>query len=125
MTTLDFDQPDLAKAVEALTTDEIDRLPFGTIQLNRDGEVVLYSEAEARQSGYGARPRLGVAFFTHIAPCMNTEAFRGRVDRAMAAGTFAAEFTHVGDFEDRDRELTIKIQPATAGGVWIFLRRET
>jgi hypothetical protein len=35
------------------------------------------------------------------------------------------EFHHVGDFEDRDRELTVRIQSARTGGYWIFLRRET
>jgi hypothetical protein len=45
-------------------------------------------------------------------------------ERAIAAGSLNVEFTHVGDFNDRDRELTVKIQSATGGGMWIFLRRE-
>jgi len=34
------------------------------------------------------------------------------------------EFSHVGDFEDRDRELTVRIQSASTGGYWIFMRRD-
>lgn len=124
MTVVSFDQPDLARAVETLTAVEIDALPFGAVRLDRDGRVVLYSEAEARLSGFGSRPRIGLAFFTEIAPCMNTEQFRGRAEKAIAAGTLNVEFTHIGDFDDRDRELTVKIQSAADGGLWIFLRRE-
>ena len=124
MITVNFDQPDLARVVETLTTLDIDALPFGTVRLDQDGKVVLFSEAEARLSGFGSRPRIGLAFFTEIAPCMNTESFRGRAERAIAAGTLDVEFTHIGDFNDRDRELTVKIQSAADGGMWIFLRRE-
>ena len=55
---------------------------------------------------------------------MDNPDFRGRVERASAAGTLDLEFTHIGDFEDRDRELNIRVQPASTGGYWIFLRRE-
>ncbi|KQN31975.1 hypothetical protein ASF00_04245 [Sphingomonas sp. Leaf34] len=120
-----FDQPDLARAVERLEVKEIDVLPFGAIRLDPKGAVVLFSEAEARLSGFGARPRIGLNFFTQIAPCMNTESFRSAAERAVSAGTFNAEFTHIGDFDDRDRELTVKIQSASDGGMWIFLRRES
>ncbi len=119
-----FDDPQLAQVIEALPMDVVDRLPFGAIRLRDDGTVVYYSEAERRQSGSGERRRLGVDFFSKIAPCMDTPAFRGRVERARAAGRVNLEFTHVGDFEDRDRVLTVRIQSASDGGYWIFLRRE-
>ena len=35
--------------------------------------------------------------------------FRGRIERALAAGSLDLEFTHVGDFSDRDRELTVRV----------------
>jgi hypothetical protein len=66
-----------------------------------------------------------MAFFTDIAPCMNTDEMRVRIDQATAAGVVNIEFTHVGDFDDCDRELTVKIQSAADGGMLIFLRRES
>ena len=124
MTSVEFDQPGLAKVVATLTAEEIDALPFGVVRLDPDGKVILFSEAEARQSGFGSRPRIGLTFFTQIAPCMNTESFRGRAERAIKAGVLDVEFSHIGDFNDADRELTVKIQSAADGGMWIFLRRE-
>jgi photoactive yellow protein len=120
----DFDEPQLAQAVERLTEEQIDRLPFGAIRLDADGAVAFYSAAERRLSGFGDRPRLGLNFFAEIAPCMDTPAYRGRIERALGAGKLDLEFTHIGDFSDRERELTVRVQSAPAGGYWIFMRRD-
>jgi photoactive yellow protein len=120
----DFDHPHLALAVEALPQEAVDALPFGAIRLGTDGKVEHYSAAERRLSGSGGRERLGLDFFSKIAPCMDNADFRGRVERARQSGQLYLEFTHIGDFEDRDRELTVRIQSASTGGYWIFMRRE-
>lgn len=120
----DFDEPDLAMAIEALPSETVDTLPYGAIRLNDDGKVEFYSAAERRLSGSGNHDRLGLDFFSKIAPCMDNPHFRGRVERARESGTLDLEFSHVGDFEDRDRELTVRIQSASAGGYWIFMRRD-
>jgi photoactive yellow protein len=119
----DFDLPMLARAVEALTADEIDMLPFGVIGLDHEGVVRLYSKTEARLSGRKSRPTEGLLFFTDVAPCMDNEYFKGRIDKALKAGTLDIAFTHVGDFSDRRRELSVRVQSATDGGVWIFHQR--
>jgi photoactive yellow protein len=118
-----FDQANLAGAVEQLTTDVIDALPFGVIKLDASGQVLFYSQREGQLSGRGMRPVIGMDFFTDIAPCMDNPSFKGRIDAAIASGTLDAEFSHVGDFSDRDRELQVRAQSATGGGVWLFLRR--
>jgi photoactive yellow protein len=120
----DFEDPDLARNVEALTEAEVDALPFGAIRLDSEGVVQVYSRAERHLSGSGDRERLGLDFFSQIAPCMDTPSFRGRIERARAAGHLDLEFGYVGDFIDRERELTVRVQPDTQGGLWIFMRRE-
>ncbi|MBS0644613.1 MAG: hypothetical protein JSS43_32505 [Proteobacteria bacterium] len=117
-----FDQPRLARAVEALTPEQIDELPFGSIRLDESNQVVLFSQAEAKLSGY-RRSAAGMDFFADIAPCMNTDSYRGRLERALKAGTVNIEFSHIGDFADQTRELRVRIQSATGGGVWIFMSR--
>lgn len=119
-----FDDPALAARVEALPAEAIDRLPFGAIRLDADGVVTFYSAAERRLSGSGDLARLGGRFFAEIAPCMDNDGYRGRIEAARAAGRLDLEFTHIGDFDDRERELTVRVQSATGGGVWIFMRRE-
>jgi photoactive yellow protein len=120
----DFNDPDLAAALERLGDPDMDALPFGVIRLDSAGEVVTFNKAERRLSGFGERKALGLDFFTRIAPCMGSDAFRGRLERARAAGRINIELTHIGDFEDAERELTVRIQSAADGGLWLFLRRE-
>jgi photoactive yellow protein len=121
--TVDYDDPQLARTIEALPPAIVDALPFGAIRLDRSGVVQNYREAERRLSGSGERPRLGIDFFATVAPCMNTPEYRGRIERAIAAGDLDLRFDYVGDFADRSRELEVRIQSAAAGGYWIFMRR--
>jgi photoactive yellow protein len=121
----DYDVPDLAKAIERLTEAQIDALPYGAIRLDRDGVVQYYSNAERQLSGSGSRQRPGLHFFNEIAPCMGNDHYLGRINQALSRGTLDLEFTHIGDFEDRERELTVRVQSASDGGYWIFMRRET
>ncbi len=123
MASVTFEAPALARAVEALTPAEIDALPFGAIRVAEDGTVAFYSAGERRLSGYGNRPTVGLRFFTDIAPCMNTPAFAGRIVRAQQEGTLDIEFEYVGDFDDREKELRVRVQSASAGGFWIFMQR--
>jgi hypothetical protein len=55
---------------------------------------------------------------------MNNAAFRGRIERALAAGHLDITFSHTGDFDDKAKELTVRVQSATGGGCWIFMKRE-
>jgi len=121
----DLDQDDLAAAIERLPPEALNTLPFGAIRLNAGGEVVVFNDAEKRLSGFGDRPALGRHFFTQIAPCMNQPGFRGRIDRALAAGDAEIEFGWIGDFSSPERELRVRVTPATGGGCWILIRRET
>jgi photoactive yellow protein len=118
-----YDDPALATKVEKLSADEVNALPFGAIRVNAIGAVTYYSDAERRLSGSGDHPRIGLNFFHDIAPCMDNAHYRGRIEQAIARGTLDLEFTHIGDFEDRERELTVRIQSATDGGYWIFMLR--
>jgi photoactive yellow protein len=120
---ISFDTPDLARTVEQLSVDEVDQLPFGVIRLDASWTVVTYSKREAQLSGRDNRPTVGLDFFTAVAPCMNNPDFKGRIERAVAARTLDIEFTHIGDFSDRDRELLVRVQSASDGGIWMFLTR--
>jgi photoactive yellow protein len=115
-----FDTHDLARAVERLPEAAIHALPFGVVHLDAQGRIVLLNEAEARLSGYGARPTQGRYFFIDVAPCLATDAFLGRIEQARAAGRLDIELEVVGDFDDADKEVRYRIQSASQGGMWIF-----
>ena len=124
METIDFNSPNLASRIEQLSQDELDKLPFGVILLDRDGIVMFYSETEGRLSGYAPRSPLGQNFFD-VSRGMNTDAFRGRITKAMEEnGKVDLELGWYGDFGDPDRDLRIRVQSSRNGGGWIFVERD-
>jgi photoactive yellow protein len=118
-----FDTPEAAKTLENLSPDEIDALPFGVVRLSDTGVVTLFSKTEAQQSGFGERRAVGRSFFDLIAPCMNTPAFRGRIDEQVRSGKLDLEFGHTGDFSDPARFIRIRVCSAAGGGFWLLLQR--
>ena len=112
----------MAAAVERLSPDQIYALPYGAIQLDPGGHAVFYSDAERRLSGY-RKAVLGRDFFVEIAPCMNNANFRGRIDRAIAAGKLDIRFSYIADLPAGTTDIEVRIQAASAGGCWIFIRR--
>jgi photoactive yellow protein len=118
-----FDALDLVDRVEAMTSEQIDALPFGAIRIDADGVVRHYSAREAELSGFGARTAIGSDFFTRMAPCMDSPLVRGRIEKALAARTLDLRINHVGDFADRQRALELRVVSATSDGFWMFLRR--
>ncbi len=125
MADLDFNRFDLAKAVEQLGQDEIDQLHFGVIKLDAAGVTRVFNKAEARLSGFKSRPALGLDFFLNVAPCMGKPDFRGRIEQARRNGHVDIEMGWVGDFDDSNREMQVRIQSSSDNGIWIFIHRET
>ena len=118
-----FDANDLAARIEQLSQDDLDRLPFGVILLDRNDTVLFYSATEGRLSGYAPRSPLGQNFF-EVSHCMGGDDFRGRITRAMENGKVDLEIGWRGDFNDPNRELRIRVQSARNGGVWIVIDRD-
>ena len=120
-----FEMPDLVARVEAMTQGEIDALPFGAIRLDAIGAVTSYSEVERQESRSGDRLRIGRDFFAEVAPCLDTPAFRGRIEQARARGSVDIEYNYVYDFPDGEREVTVRVLSASNGECWMFSRWES
>ncbi len=121
---IDIDMPDLAAAVERLSPEEINTLPFGAIRLDPEYNVVFYSDVERQASGY-RKEVLGRPFFLEIAPCLDTVQCRGRIDAALARGTLDISFDHVADMPSgaQDVDLHVRVLAASGGGCWIFTQQ--
>jgi photoactive yellow protein len=116
---IQFDDDQLARQLDAMGEAERHTLPFGVILLDAEGVVRFYSETEARLSGRGQRRTVGLPFFQRIAPCMDTESFKGRIDAALRAGTLDIEIGHTGDFSDPSRRIRVRAMSAAGGGIWL------
>lgn len=66
-----FDSPDALAWLEAASTQELDALPFGVIQMAAGGLVTAYNTWESEKSGLSKDRVLQRNFFADVAPCMN------------------------------------------------------
>ncbi|HWK98147.1 MAG TPA: hypothetical protein VNR39_22235 [Pseudolabrys sp.] len=119
---IDFDAPDIARRVEALSQHELDQLPFGVILLDRHFVVRFYSATEARESGYGMEP-LGRDFFD-VSRCDDKLDLRTRWLAAMEQGPVDLDLTRTGDVAMPKREMRMRIVSARNGGLWLFVDRD-
>jgi len=118
-----IDDDALPARIERLSTQQIDALPFGVVRLDAEGIVTFYSRTEAEQSGFRDRRAIGRNFFTQLAPCLSTPDRVRRIEEARRAGTLDITFEQIGDFDDAERELHVRVLSASGGGVWVLLER--
>jgi photoactive yellow protein len=120
---IDVTDEDLPRCIEGLSAEALNALPFGIVRLDQAGRVTFFGGTESNQAGFGDTGALGRSFFTDLAPCLGTEDFQRRLDRAVAAGTLDLVFEQLGDFDDAERELRVRVTSAAGGGLWLFIQR--
>lgn len=114
---------ELQQELDQRSASGLDTLPFGVIRLNAQGKVVYLSRTEARQSGFHEHAE-GLSFFTELAPCMANPHFVARVEQARAAAVLDVTFEQIGDFDDPERELRVRMISAPDRGIWVCLERK-
>jgi photoactive yellow protein len=65
----EFDAPGIAAALTAMADDELDALPFGVVEMDRQCTVLRYNATESRSSGLPPERVVGRHFFRDVAPC--------------------------------------------------------
>ena len=83
----EFDQPDIAAALDALSPADLDQLQFGVIGFDKDTLVTKYNAEESRMAGLAPGRVLGAPLFTAVAPCMNNFMVAQRFEDATAQGS--------------------------------------
>ncbi len=121
---IDLDAPDLADRLERLSRAELDALPAGVVKIAKTGRVLVFSAKEAELSGFRADRAAGRDWFAEIAPCMDTPAFRGRLEEAAILGRVDIYLEHTGDFRDPDRVLGVRIMESPdRTAYWMVIQR--
>ena len=110
-------------ALDGLTDDQLDALPFGVIQVDGQGLIRKYNAAESRFSGRQRERVLGRDFFRDVAPCTNLPAFRGRFLEGVRRGDLHAVFDFVFGFDEPVRvEVTMRAA-VEADRYWLIVRQ--
>ncbi len=107
-----------------LDRSEIANLPYGGIELDRNGTVLFYNQAQADIANRDVRNVQGKNFFREIAPCTNRPEFRGRFDEIIAGAKNLAMFDYTFDYNMKPTRVSIQMKKSTQGeSVWIFIKR--
>lgn len=104
-----------------LTREELDALPFGAIQLDREGRVVEFNDYEAKASGYHRATVLGLRFH-QVAPCTSVREFLQAIEEANAVGHIdrVMRFT----FPHGAARVLVNLRLyCDAGRLWLFVSR--
>jgi len=64
--------------LESLTSEQLNRLPFGAVRIKVDGEIISYNETESSISSKKADEVIGKNFFHDVAPCTKVAEFQGK-----------------------------------------------
>lgn len=119
-----FGKDDIDNKLSQLSGKQIDELAFGAIQLDGQGKVLRYNQAEAEITGRHASAVVGTNFFRDVAPCTNTARFKGVFDAGVRANNLNTMFEYVFDYKMTPTKVKIHMKKAISDGTyWIFVKR--
>lgn len=121
---VEFGKADIENVMAAMSKAEIDGLAFGAIQLDAKGTILQYNMAEGQITGRDPKAVVGKNFFTDVAPCTNTQAFKGAFDAGVQAGTLNTMIEYTFDYEMKPTKVKVHMKKALVGdSYWVFVKR--
>jgi photoactive yellow protein len=110
---------------DVLTPGELDSLPVGMIQLDRNGKVLKFNQTESDLARVAAADALGKSFFDEVAPCTKVQAFYGKFLEGVEKRQLQTVFDYVFRFRDgREKNVVISMfYSVTTETVWVCVER--
>lgn len=111
------------QAVDRMSEEQLDQLPFGAIRLDRDGRILRYNLRESQITGRKKEKVIGRNFFTEVAPCTNVQAFAGRFREGVERKEMHAIFPYRFDFQMAPRDVSVTLfYSKDTDSAWVFVR---
>lgn len=95
--------------VDELTPEELNKLPYGVIQLDPTGKVLQYNEIEATLARLDPADVVGKNFFAQVAPCTRVREFHGLFLEGVARKRLSETFAFVFKFAHGWRAVDISM----------------
>jgi photoactive yellow protein len=122
MTVFVFAEDDADNPLGRLGGDDVHRLPYGAVELDRDGRVVAYNDTEPDDSGVSASTLIGANFFSEVCRWADSS----RVAEEFHAGVASGELNSVFDCAVKTVpykvRIHLKISPILAT-YWVFIKK--
>ncbi len=108
--------------VEELAGADLDALPFGLIQLDRNGRILKFNQTEAQLARINRDRQLGRSFFDDVAPCTKVREFHGRFLEGLAKRSLYETFGFVFKFDHGWRNVAITLfYSEKTDSVWVLI----
>ena len=110
---------------DVLTPAELDSLPMGMIQLDRNGNVLKFNQTESDLARVAAADAVGKSFFDEVAPCTKVQKFYGKFLEGVESRQLQTVFDYVFRFRDgRQKNVVISMfYSTTTETVWVCVER--
>ena len=121
---IEFGKDDIENALRNISDDQLNRLAFGAIQLDAAGKILQYNATEGSITGRDPKAVIGKNFFTDVAPCTNTKAFKGVFDAGVKSGALNTMIEYVFDYNMAPTRVKVHLKKALVGeSFWVFVKR--
>ena len=120
-----FDPTDLENVMAIISPEEVDDLMYGAVELDAQGVILRYNQAESEITGKKPEDVIGRNFFYDVAPCTQSDAFSGRFFEGVKTGELNATFEYVFDHEMAPVKVRIiMIKSVTEETYWLLIKRK-
>lgn len=110
------------EAADRMTADELDRLPYGMIQLDASGRILNYNAVESSLASLRREDAIGKQFFTEIAPCTRVQEFYGRFKEGVIREALDTSFRFHFAFKQNPRDVTVRLlYSKRSRSVWVLI----
>ena len=111
------------KNIDSMQPDDLDKLPFGAIQLDGDGRVKNFNLYESKLARMPKKEVLGKDFFREVAPCTDVKEFAGRFREGFQKKFLHAKFNYRFAFKQDPRDVTVTLfYSDITDSVWVFVQ---
>lgn len=119
-----FGTDDIDNVLSQMDDSQLNDLAFGAVQLDKDGNILSYNQAEGEITGRDPEEVKGKNFFTEVAPCTNTDEFFGKFKEGVASGSLNNLFEYVFDYKMTPTKVQVHMKKALQGdSYWVFVKR--
>lgn len=120
-----FGTKDIDNALASMDTEDLDKLPFGAIQLDGQGTILKYNQTEGEICNRDPKEMIGRNFFTEVAPCTNTRGFKGKFDDGVRAGNLNTLFQYTFDYNMAPTRVNVHLKKVNnqADRYWVIVKR--
>ncbi|MDP1825632.1 MAG: PAS domain-containing protein [Archangium sp.] len=116
---------EVLSSVDRLSTNQLDELPFGMIQLDPTGRILKFNRTEGRLARIRPERQVGLNFFNDVAPCTKVKEFHGRFVEGVARKQLYETFGFTFKFDHGWRDVAVSLMySAATDSVWVLISQQ-